>query len=200
LLTRTSTLPNCATAAATSATQSLSLPVCVGTAKARSPSDAATWCNASGLRAARTTDAPLATKARAMASPMPRLEPVTMATFPSSEIGVGTGRHTTAGAGSPPGSSKSAGPSAAAAGSLREQVAASVAALRQIGSKAKERISEASAGSLSGGLAGSACGSARSRGWYNGWSSPLWRDGHRPARRNRAFDLHSPAEVPTRCT
>jgi hypothetical protein len=36
----------------------------------------------SSFRAARTTRAPLATNARAIASPMPRLAPVMTATFP----------------------------------------------------------------------------------------------------------------------
>jgi hypothetical protein len=71
-----STLPNRSMALATSATQSLSLPVWVGTARARSPMAAVTCCRASGLRAASTTDAPPAANARAMASPMPRLAPV----------------------------------------------------------------------------------------------------------------------------
>src|SRR5690242_2916255 len=86
-----STLPNRSTALATRAAQSLSLPAWVGTAKARSPMDAATWCSASGLRAASTTDAPLSAYARAMASPIPRLAPVMMATFPSSVMRAVTG-------------------------------------------------------------------------------------------------------------
>ena len=88
LLTSTSTVPKAPIVASTSAWTWAGSVTSVGTATARPPADWISFAarsRASGLRAARATDAPAAANAVAMARPMPRLPPVTMATWPSSE-------------------------------------------------------------------------------------------------------------------
>jgi hypothetical protein len=87
LFTTTSTRPNSPVAAATiSSTASLSF-TSVGSTSASRPNprtSAATSSSCSLVRAASTTLAPASAKVRAIAAPMPRPAPVTIATFPSS--------------------------------------------------------------------------------------------------------------------
>ncbi len=85
LLTTMSIAPNRLTAASTSASTPASSPMCTGTPSASPPiacNAAAVDAQASDLRLATTTFAPAHTNPSAIARPMPRVPPVTIATRP----------------------------------------------------------------------------------------------------------------------